>query len=70
MLYGACCRIAKAMGYTKVITYTLISESGTSLKASGFENEGKAGGMNWTGNRNKKQNIPHEFKNRWGKYLR
>ena len=70
MLYGACCRIAKAMGYTKVITYTLISESGTSLKASGFINEGKAGGMNWTGNRNKKQNIPHEFKNRWVKYLR
>lgn len=36
MLYGACCRCAKAMGYKRVVTYTLQSEPGTSLKASGF----------------------------------
>lgn len=36
MLYGACCRIAKAMGYKKIITYILQSETGTSLKASQF----------------------------------
>ena len=44
-LYGACCRVAKEMGYKRVITYTLQSEPGTSLKASGFINEGPAGGV-------------------------
>lgn len=66
MLYGACCRIAKKnMGYTDIITYTFVSENGASLKASGFVNEGIAGGLFWTGARNKRQNIPHELKNRW-----
>lgn len=36
MLYGACVRAAKALGYKKIITYTLITEPGTSLKASNF----------------------------------
>lgn len=35
-LYGAICRAAKALGYRKVITYTLQEESGTSLRAAGF----------------------------------
>ena len=30
MLYGACCRVAKEMGYKKVITYILESENGSS----------------------------------------
>jgi hypothetical protein len=46
-LYGACSRIAKAFGYRRVITYTLVSEPGTSLKASGFVNCGEAGGTSW-----------------------
>lgn len=33
MLYGACCRIAREMGYKKMITYTLASENGASLRA-------------------------------------
>lgn len=69
MLYGACVRIAKAMGYKKVITYTLQSEDGASLKASNFICEGKAGGTHWTGSRNRGQNIPAEMKNRWVKEL-
>ena len=69
MLYGACVRIAKAMGYKKVITYTLQSEDGASLKASNFICEGKAGGTHWTGSRNRGQNIPAEMKNRWVKNL-
>lgn len=44
MLYGACCRAAKAMGYKRVVTYTLISEDGASLRASGFQDCGEAGG--------------------------
>ena len=68
-LYGACCRVAKAMGYKKIITYILQSENGSSLKASNFICEGIAGGKNWTGVRNKGQNIPHELKTRWVKEL-
>lgn len=69
MLYGACCRIAKEMGYKKIITYTLQSENGSSLKASNFICEGIAGGTHWTGKRNKGQNIPNEMKIRWAKYF-
>ena len=69
MLYGACCRIAKIMGYKKIITYTLQHENGASLKASNFVCEGQAGGTHWTGKRNKGQSIPHEMKNRWIKEL-
>ncbi len=69
MLYGACARIAKNMGYRKIITYTLQSENGASLKASNFTCEGQAGGTHWTGSRDKGQSIPHELKNRWVKNL-
>ena len=69
MLYGACCRIAKHMGYKRVITYILESENGASLKASNFICEGKAGGVKWTGERDKGQNIPHEMKIRYAKYF-
>ena len=69
MLYGACCRVAKAMGYKKVITYTLLSEPGTSLKASNFDYDGVFGGIYWTGERKRGQNIPAEMKNRWHRDL-
>ena len=46
-LYGACARVAKAMGYHRVITYTLVSEPGASLRAAGFTNCGEAGGLSW-----------------------
>ena len=35
-LYGRCCRVARELGYSKVVTYTLAEESGASLKAAGF----------------------------------
>ena len=44
ILYGACSRCAKEMGYKRVVTYTLISEPGSSLRAAGFKNCGEAGG--------------------------
>lgn len=47
ILYGACARVAREMGYCRVITYTLVSEPGTSLKASGWINCGEAGGVSW-----------------------
>lgn len=39
MLMGAGRRAGVAMGYTKVITYSLASESGASLRAAGFRIE-------------------------------
>lgn len=69
ILYGAACRAAKAMGYTKVITYILESETGASLKAAGFKCEGRAGGLEWNGRSKPKDEnqYPHEMKTRWVK---
>lgn len=50
-LYAAAWRAAKNMGYKKLITYILDSESGVSLKAAGWKCVGQAGGMRWTGKR-------------------
>lgn len=36
MLYGAAWRAAKAMGYTRAITYTQAQETGASLRAAGW----------------------------------
>lgn len=69
MLYGACCRVAKEMGYELIITYILQSENGASLKASNFKYGGIAGGTHWTGKRNKGQNIPKEMKKMWYRKL-
>ncbi|MBQ2256438.1 MAG: hypothetical protein II330_06205 [Clostridia bacterium] len=69
-LYGACLRIAKDMGYKRVITYTLQSENGASLKASNFTCEGDAGGLAWTGSRKRNYFVsPQELKTRWAVYF-
>lgn len=44
MLYGACRKAARALGYARIVTYTLPSEGGASLRAAGFKCEGEAGG--------------------------
>ena len=47
-LYSRCARIAKEMGYRKIITYILETEQGTSLKASGWVCEDNhCGGATW-----------------------
>ena len=47
-LYSRAARIAKEMGYHKIITYILEFEPGTSLKASGWHLEkDDAGGEEW-----------------------
>ena len=48
MLYGAAARAAKAMGYRKIITYTLQSENGASLRASGWTVAAEVEGKPWT----------------------
>jgi hypothetical protein len=47
MLYAAAWRAVRAMGYRKLVTYILISESGTSLRAAGWKCIGEAGGGSW-----------------------
>lgn len=81
ILYGAACRAAKALGYKRIVTYTLQSEPGTSLKASNWKvAENHAGGGTW--NREKRprsitqvtlfgeeQKYSNEPKVRWVKDL-
>jgi hypothetical protein len=47
MLYGSCWRIAREMGYRRLITYILNTEPGTSLKAAGWKLIGERGGLSW-----------------------
>lgn len=68
MLYGACARIADAMGYDRIITYILESEPGTSLRATGWVNEGTAGGGTWSRpNRSREDKHPLERKVRYSR---
>lgn len=56
MLYSACARIAKDMGFEKIQTYILESEHGTSLKASGWNKEADSvGAVDWISAKNKRQ---------------
>ena len=67
-LYGAAARAAAAMGYKRIITYTLESENGASLRASGWICQGKAGGLRWTGKRQPKEDqYPAQMKLRYEK---
>ena len=47
-LYGAAWRTAKAMGYERLITYTLPSESGASLRGAGWRVIGSTPGRLWS----------------------
>jgi hypothetical protein len=47
MLYGAAWRAAKALGFRRLITYTLPEEGGASLRATGWRLLGERGGGNW-----------------------
>lgn len=48
MMLGAIRRAALALGYTRLFTYTLASESGASLKAAGWTQDGEVDGRSWT----------------------
>jgi hypothetical protein len=47
MLYGAAWRAAKALGYRRLITYTLPEEGGASLRGAGWKLIGERGGGSW-----------------------
>lgn len=70
MLYGAACRAGKALGYKRIFTYTRESEPGTSLRASNWIRDGKAGKTHWTGKRYEQtEMVLDEMKVRWHKDL-
>lgn len=46
-LYSKAARIAREMGYKKIITYILESENGVSLRASGWHKETDTRGGEW-----------------------
>lgn len=54
-LYRVCYRVWMAMGGKEVITYTLQSESGSSLRGAGFQEVLKFDGASWS-----RENRPRE----------
>ena len=81
-LYSRCARIAREMGYEKIITYILESETGVSLQASGWSLDAKdVGGGSWNRPSRPRDEIgsdlfgskpkyPTEKKQRWAKDLK
>lgn len=66
LLYAACWRAARALGWRRLITYTLATEPGTSLKAAGWRCIGEAGGGSWhRANRPRVDRAPTQMKLRW-----
>lgn len=66
ILYGAAKRAAFAMGYKRIITYTLDTEPGTSLVAAGWRCIGEAGGGSWSRkSRPRVDTHPLQTKIRW-----
>lgn len=66
MLYRAAWRSVRALGYRKLVTYTLPEEGGASCRAAGMVCIGEAGGGSW--NRKERPRIdthPTQTKLRW-----
>lgn len=65
-LYGACRRATFALGYRKLITYTLATEPGTSLRAAGWREIARVNGGSWnTPSRPRVDKHPTQQKIRW-----
>ena len=69
-LYSRAARIAKEMGYKRIITYILETETGASLKASGWVLDGKTTAKSWNcPSRPRSTTAPTCAKFRWIKIL-
>lgn len=66
-LYGACWRAARALGFRKLITYTLPEESGSSLRGAGWQVvNARAGGGSWSRTERPRVDMhPTQTKLRW-----
>ena len=70
-LYAKAARIAKEMGYSRIITYILESETGASLRAAGWVLDGTTGGGAWDRpSRPRSTTAPTVPKKRYSKNLR
>ena len=70
-LYAAAARIGREMGFERIQTYVLDTESGTSVRAAGWEYEGAFGGGQWkhTDGRPRREDQPTCAKGRWARSL-
>jgi hypothetical protein len=66
-LYSRVAKVARLLGYKRIITYTLASESGASLKAVGARVTGEVQPQEWDvpSRRRRSQNVYREAKGRW-----
>jgi hypothetical protein len=70
-LYAACARAAAALGYLRIQTFILDSETGVSLKAAGWVfDHMSAGGSHTRKNRPRRDDQPQCPKQLWRKDLR
>ena len=67
ILYAAAARACRAMGFRRIQTYTLPAEGGASLRASGWVEEGLAGGGQWkhSDGKPRRTDQPTDVKTRW-----
>ena len=66
ILYAACWRAARNLGYRRLVTYILDTEPGTSLRAAGWKLIGEAGGGSWNcASRPRVDKHPTQKKLRW-----
>lgn len=73
MLYGACARIAQSMGFDEIQTFILESESGHSLRVSGWEMDlspTRGGDWNSPSRGGRRIDQPQGPKVRWFRRLR
>lgn len=67
-LYGRCWRAVQALGYKRLLTYTLPQEGGASLRAAGYRCLGPAGGGSWNApSRPRIDKHPLQTKLKWSK---
>lgn len=65
MLLGACRRVARSLGYRRLVSYTLESEPGTSLRAAGWRETAAVRGRSWNCPSRPRQPGATNGKRRW-----
>lgn len=70
MLLGAAARAARALGFAQIQTFTLPEEGGASLRGSGWQRVGLAGGGKWSRkSRARTDDQPTVIKTKWRREL-
>jgi hypothetical protein len=64
-LYRVCVRVASGLGYRRILTYTLESESGASLRGAGFVVTKRTRAEHWNRQSRQRDEQPLQHKFRW-----